>query len=210
MPPKNASKSNFIMKIYLVNEAFLNHPMRLRSKLDFSPSDFGSPAPLTSLFRPYIPVKPHIATPSVKKNSALKSRVLLNLFPYVVYLVEILPLLFNDRFLSGKTFDSNLFSLVDNVYNTIQDLRDALLSREVEGVLIDAYTAGSSGSLFVKPGIRAVEVLRYPRSYGLVLSGRMANLADEARVYLASNQNKILKLVESNTQKMKVVNFKKY
>ena len=111
---------------------------------------------------------------------------------------------------SKKLLTLILFSPVDNVYNTIQDLRDALLSREVEGVLIDAYTAGSSGSLFVKPGIRAVEVLRYPRSYGLVLSGRMANLADEARVYLASNQNEILKLVESNTQKMKVINFKKY
>lgn len=96
------------------------------------------------------------------------------------------------------------FSLVDNVYNTITDLKDALLSREVEGVLIDAYTAGSSGSLFVQPGIRAVEVLPYPRSYGLVLSGRMANLVEEARVYLASNQNDIIELVESNTQKMKV------
>lgn len=90
------------------------------------------------------------------------------------------------------------------MYNTIQDLRNALLSREVDGVLIDAYTAGSSGTLFVQPGIRAVKVLRYPRSYGLVLSGRMVNLAEEARVYLASHQNEILKLVELNTQKMKV------
>ena len=74
----------------------------------------------------------------------------------------------------------------------------------MEGVLVDAYTAGSSGSLFVQPGTRAVDVLHYPRSYGFVLSGRMANLAEEARVYLASNQNEILKLVESNTERMKV------
>ena len=94
----------------------------------------------------------------------LINEALLNLFPYVVYLVKILlPLLFDDRLVSSKKLLTLiLFSLLDNVYNTIQDLRDALLSREVEGVLIDAYTTGSSGSLFVKPGIRAVEVLRYP------------------------------------------------
>ena len=52
--------------------------------------------------------------------------------------------------------------------------------------------------------MRAVSVLNYPRSYGFVLSGRMANLVDEARVYVMSNQNEILKMVQENTERMKV------
>ena len=48
-------------------------------KVGFPTSDFGSPAPLTSPFRPQYPVNPNAAwTPmqlSVKRNSALESRV---------------------------------------------------------------------------------------------------------------------------------------
>lgn len=41
----------------------------------FSPSKFGSPAPLKSLPRPYILEKIHIVADSVKSNSALESKM---------------------------------------------------------------------------------------------------------------------------------------
>jgi len=50
------------------------------------------------------------------------------------------------------------------------------MSRQVEGILIDTYTAGSSKSLFKKAQLRAVNVLYYPRSYGIVMSGDMAGV----------------------------------
>ena len=51
-----------------------------RSKVGFSLSDFGSPAPLASLFRILIPVKPRILAPSVDKNSAQELRMVLATF----------------------------------------------------------------------------------------------------------------------------------
>jgi len=78
------------------------------------------------------------------------------------------------------------------------------MSRQVEGILIDTYTAGSSKSLFKKAQLRAVNVLYYPRSYGIVMSGDMAGVAGEARDYIAANQQQLFDLINSNTERLEV------
>ena len=67
-----------------------------------------------------------------------------------------------------------------------------MTSQKVDGILIDAYTAGSTGSLFKHAQLRAVNILYYARSYGIVMSGDLAGVADKARDYVAANQQQVL------------------
>lgn len=117
-----------------------------------------------------------------------------------------------------KTFSSSNFSLphflrkipknksshLDEAYFTTDQLRDALLAREVEGILVDAYTAGSRSQLFERPELRAVNVYKYLRSYGFVMSGNLVNLAVESRDWVSANQQEILRLVQESTVRMEV------
>ncbi|XP_066913417.1 uncharacterized protein [Clytia hemisphaerica] len=90
----------------------------------------------------------------------------------------------------------------DGVYFTTDQLRDVLLAREVEGILVDAYTAGSRSQLFERPELRAVNVYKYLRSYGFVMSGNLVNLAVESRDWVSANQQEILRLVQESTVRM--------
>ena len=98
----------------------------------------------------------------------------------------------------------NIFFFSEKKYKSNDELKDALLSRDVDGILIDAYTAGSERTLFDHPQIRASQILKYPRSYGIVMSGQLANVANEARDYISANQQMILDIIDKKTNKMEV------
>ncbi|XP_066923996.1 uncharacterized protein [Clytia hemisphaerica] len=88
-------------------------------------------------------------------------------------------------------------------YTSAEELRQALLSHQVEGILVDAYSAGHNNSIFHHPLFRVSDVLYYPRSYGFVFAGQMSNMATEARDYIAANQQDILNYVAQHTSKSK-------
>ncbi|XP_057300471.1 uncharacterized protein LOC130632586 isoform X2 [Hydractinia symbiolongicarpus] len=89
-----------------------------------------------------------------------------------------------------------------SVYTSTAQLAEALESREVEGVLIDAYTAGTSKEDFQRPQIRASDMIKTVKTYGFVLSGGLTNVDDEARDFIKTNEHRILEIIENSTARM--------
>ncbi|XP_066925678.1 uncharacterized protein [Clytia hemisphaerica] len=89
-------------------------------------------------------------------------------------------------------------------YLTVEELRDALLNNDVEGVLLDAYTAGANADLFADERLRAATLLEYPRSYGFVLSGGLRSVAAEFKSFMKSDEDRILSILTNSTEPMGV------
>lgn len=83
-------------------------------------------------------------------------------------------------------------------------MKDALLRGDIQGVLLDAYTAGSNRNAFHHPQLRALSMIKYPRTYGVVLSGALAHVSNEARDYVQTNQQRILEILQRSTEAMEV------
>ena len=81
---------------------------------------------------------------------------------------------------------------------------DALSSGEVSGILIDAYTAGAEKDILNDPLLHPVAIINYPRWFGLVVSGTLANVEYELNDYVLSHQGEILRILERLTDKMEV------
>ena len=82
---------------------------------------------------------------------------------------------------------------------------EALTNGAIKGFIVDSFTAGSYGLSFTQLGFRATKVFYYPRSYGLVLSGGLSNIASETRDFISTNQQRIIELVTQRTQRSKVL-----
>ncbi|XP_066928820.1 uncharacterized protein [Clytia hemisphaerica] len=89
-------------------------------------------------------------------------------------------------------------------YTTVAELREDLLAEKIEGVLLDAYTAGANAHLFADERLRAATKLEYPRSYGFVLSGGLKSMAAEFRSYIRSDQERVLSALMNSTEPMGV------
>lgn len=66
---------------------------------------------------------------------------------------------------------------------------------------MDAFSAGSNKD-FSQSYMEAKNVLYYPSSYGLVLTGDMYNARDFFDSYIRANQIQILKLIGDNAKRM--------
>lgn len=66
------------------------------------------------------------------------------------------------------------------------------------------YTAASRSDLFKHPDIVAKKSIRYPNSFGLVLSGDMKNAATAFRSYMHENNDKFLGDFKNRTSKLEV------
>uniref|UniRef100_A0A7M5X8J7 Uncharacterized protein n=2 Tax=Clytia hemisphaerica TaxID=252671 RepID=A0A7M5X8J7_9CNID len=89
-------------------------------------------------------------------------------------------------------------------YTTVQALREDLLAGKIEGVLLDAYTAGANAHLFTDERLRAATKLEYPRSYGFVLSGGLKSVATEFKSYIRTEEDWILGILKNSTEPMGV------
>ncbi|XP_031573116.1 uncharacterized protein LOC116307107 isoform X2 [Actinia tenebrosa] len=63
-----------------------------------------------------------------------------------------------------------------NKYYTLDAVMEALNAREVRGILVDTYAAGSRPDLFNEPSLRVAKVLDYKMAYGLVTAGHAIKL----------------------------------
>ena len=82
--------------------------------------------------------------------------------------------------------------------------QETLLCFTITTTLVDVGSVAARPDLFVHPDIDPVAVIRYPFSYGFVLSGDMANVANTVRDFVQVEQRTILKTLEKNTSGFKV------
>ncbi|XP_057300557.1 uncharacterized protein LOC130633755 isoform X2 [Hydractinia symbiolongicarpus] len=91
----------------------------------------------------------------------------------------------------------------EKTYTSVSELTQALHNDHVFGILIDAYTAGSNRDILDDPLLHVANLIKYPRSFGVVLSGGLANVDQEVLDYVKTNEGNILEVLEMFTQKLK-------
>ena len=97
----------------------------------------------------------------------------------------------------------SLFYL-EKVYQTLEELSEALVNREVDGILIDTYAGGTHKDLFSKPSIRVARIIDYQTAYGVVIGGHSMRLRHCFYGYMRSHQAEIFKWVEELVQPITV------
>ncbi|XP_027035829.1 uncharacterized protein LOC113664427 [Pocillopora damicornis] len=83
---------------------------------------------------------------------------------------------------------------------TLQEAYKSLGQGEVNGLLLDAYIAGSHSikDLFDQQ-LRVKEVIKLPKGFGVVLSGEAMRLQKRVRDYIRNNAGLITKMIENST-----------
>ena len=98
----------------------------------------------------------------------------------------------------------------DREYKNLDDLHEALRSREVEGALVDALVAGSRGDLFNSSELRIYKTLHHSSVYGVVLAGHAKKLQKCFSNFLKENSAEVFAHVASKTKVIKVLMFPVY
>lgn len=98
----------------------------------------------------------------------------------------------------------------DREYKNLDDLHEALRSREVEGALVDALVAGSRGDLFNSSELRIYKTLHHSSVYGVVLAGHAKKLQKCFSNFLKENSAEVSAHVASKTKVIKVLMFLVY
>ena len=94
--------------------------------------------------------------------------------------------------------------LSDKLYHTLEELSNALINREVDGVLIDTYAGGTHKELFSSPSLRVAQVIDYQTAYGVVIGGDSMRLRHCFYGYMRSHQAEIFSWVEKLVEPIKV------
>ena len=80
----------------------------------------------------------------------------------------------------------------------------ALEHKEIDGALVDAYAASTFRKTIEIANLQPVKLVKYPRYYGVVLSGPLTMIANEMKDNLKLIENEITGLVASNTKRLMV------
>jgi len=88
-------------------------------------------------------------------------------------------------------------------YQTLEELSEALLNREVDGILIDSNAGGTQKDLFSKPSVRVAQVIDHQTAYGVVIGGDSMRLRHCFYGYMRSHQAEIFKWVEELVEPIK-------
>lgn len=97
-----------------------------------------------------------------------------------------------------------IFLFLERPYNTLNDIYQALLKRDVEAALIDSYVLGSRKDLFDKIGVRINKIYDYSSAYGVVLAGEAMKMRKCFREYVNENRKDIFQIVEENINTIEV------
>lgn len=89
-------------------------------------------------------------------------------------------------------------------YTNLQEVYEALTSREVKGMLIDAYTVGSKKHLFNRRDLRISKLLDYSAAYGVVLGGEAKKIQKCLQKYVSEQRSEISKIVKNNVQAIEI------
>ncbi|XP_068752747.1 uncharacterized protein [Montipora capricornis] len=89
-------------------------------------------------------------------------------------------------------------------YHSLEEVTEALLKREVQGILVDAYSAGLRNELFSKFAVS--EIVDYKTAYGIVLSPRSTSLRKCFHRYLQSHRAELFKMIKSKVRPIQTSN----
>ena len=95
-------------------------------------------------------------------------------------------------------------SPIGREYRNLDEVYEALLSREVDGALIDALIAGSREDLFNSSGLRIYQTFQHSSVYGMVLAGETKKLQECFENFMKENSAMISAHVASKTSVIKV------
>ena len=94
--------------------------------------------------------------------------------------------------------------LTGKEYTNLQEVYNALINREVKGMLVDAFTVGSKKHLFNRRDLRISKLLDYKAAYGVVLGGEAKKLQKCLQKYVSEQRSEISKIVEKNVESIEV------
>jgi len=132
--------------------------------------------------------------PESQKGTPFPYRCLKNV-PCIVVLwgVSLLPVWELWKCASLLILHHYVFSVA---YSTLTETYNSLSNDDIQGILVDAYVAGSAEQIRRQPENTYVNrIIGKSISYGMVLSGRLTRLGEDCREYIKQNQAKIAKLV---------------
>ncbi|XP_068752749.1 uncharacterized protein [Montipora capricornis] len=89
-------------------------------------------------------------------------------------------------------------------YHSLEEVTEALLKREVQGILVDAYSAGLRNDLFSK--FEVIEIVDYKTAYGIVLSPRSTSLRKCFHRYLQSHRAEVFKMIKGKVRPIQTSN----
>ena len=78
------------------------------------------------------------------------------------------------------------------------------MSKEVSGMMIDAYEAGSKAKTLSNPLLNTQKVYDYSSTYGVVLAGESVRLHQCSKEYIKSNKMKITHHIAQFIEKIEV------
>lgn len=79
------------------------------------------------------------------------------------------------------------------------------MNREVEGILVDTYSAGLRGDLFNRPEIEVSKILDYSTAYGIVLSPNSTRLRECFKRHLHSYRAELFKNIKKEVKPIEVL-----
>ena len=92
----------------------------------------------------------------------------------------------------------------DRNYSTFDEVYQALLNREVKGMLLDAYEAGARKDQISHKDIRVVKVYDYSSTYGVVLARNSTKLLKCSYGYMQANKAKMFELIAQHIESIEV------
>lgn len=89
-------------------------------------------------------------------------------------------------------------------YKNLNEIYDAMVNRDVKGILVDSYTVGSKKELFERKDLRISKIFDFSSAYGVVLGGESKKLQTCFNSYLSEQRSYISQIIERNTQTIQV------
>ena len=90
-------------------------------------------------------------------------------------------------------------------YKTLDELYGALLTGEVDGILLDGYVVGSRKDLFKNPNLIVKKIKDYRSAYGIVWAGRSSRLRKCVDWYMKSRKSQMFSHIAENLEMAKTV-----
>ncbi|XP_044183373.1 uncharacterized protein LOC114961704 isoform X1 [Acropora millepora] len=91
-------------------------------------------------------------------------------------------------------------------YHSMEEITQALLNREVKGILVDAYSAGLRNDLFSRPEFQVNEIVDYKTAYGIVLSPNAMPLRKCFQRYLTSHRAELFDMIKDKIRPIQTSN----
>ena len=86
----------------------------------------------------------------------------------------------------------------------MERLFDALRSNEVDGILVDLYTADYRSDLFNATWITVSRIIPYEFTIGVVITGNAEKLVQHFRDYIGNKTTVVTEILQKTTQETEV------